>query len=78
MARILIVEDQKKLLQSLQRGLQEEGYEVVTAATGEDGYYFYSRSKIRVILVECTGSDYNTRESAGSSFVNPLIRREPP
>ena len=39
MARILIVEDQKKLLQSLQRGLQEEGYEVVTAATGEEGYY---------------------------------------
>ena len=42
------------------------------------GDEFYSRSKIRVILVECTGSDYNTRESAGSSFVNPLIRREPP
>src|SRR5512147_1667530 len=39
MARILIVEDQKKLLQSLQRGLQVDGYEIVTAATGEDGYY---------------------------------------
>ena len=29
MARVLIVEDQKKLLQSLKRGLEEEGYDVV-------------------------------------------------
>ena len=39
MARVLIVEDQKKLLQSLRRGLEEEGYDVITAANGEEGYY---------------------------------------
>lgn len=39
MARVLIVEDQKRLLVSLRRGLEEEGYEVVTTPTGEDGYY---------------------------------------
>jgi two-component system, OmpR family, copper resistance phosphate regulon response regulator CusR len=39
MARVLIVEDQKKLLQSLKRGLEEEGYEVATAMNGEEGYY---------------------------------------
>ena len=39
MPRLLVIEDQKKLLNSLQRGLEEEGYEVVTAATGEQGYY---------------------------------------
>jgi two-component system, OmpR family, copper resistance phosphate regulon response regulator CusR len=38
MARVLIVEDQKKHLESLQRGLEAEGYEVVTAATGDEGY----------------------------------------
>jgi DNA-binding response OmpR family regulator len=32
------VEDERKVLRSLQRGLQAEGYEVVTAATGEEGY----------------------------------------
>jgi DNA-binding response OmpR family regulator len=32
------VEDERKVLRSLQRGLQAEDYEVVTAATGEDGY----------------------------------------
>ncbi len=34
MARLLVVEDQPKLLQTLERGLREEGYEVVTAADG--------------------------------------------
>jgi DNA-binding response OmpR family regulator len=37
-ARILVVEDERKVLHSLQRGFQAEGYDVVTAATGEDGF----------------------------------------
>lgn len=37
--RVLVVEDQKKLLNSLTRGLEQEGYEVVPATTGEEGYY---------------------------------------
>jgi DNA-binding response OmpR family regulator len=39
MHRLLIVEDQKRLASSLRRGLEEEGYEVATASTGEEGYY---------------------------------------
>jgi DNA-binding response OmpR family regulator len=39
MPRVLIVEDQKKLLASLKRGLEEEEYEVVTTSTGEQAYY---------------------------------------
>ena len=38
MPRILVVEDERKLLRSLERGLQAEGYEVETAATGDSGY----------------------------------------
>ncbi|HLJ93438.1 MAG TPA: response regulator transcription factor [Gemmataceae bacterium] len=38
MARLLIIEDERKVLRSLERGLQAEGYEVATAATGEAGY----------------------------------------
>lgn len=37
MPRLLIVEDEPKLLQGLAQGLRGEGYEVATAATGEDG-----------------------------------------
>jgi DNA-binding response OmpR family regulator len=36
--RILIIEDERKLLRSLARGLQGEGYEVVATASGETGY----------------------------------------
>jgi DNA-binding response OmpR family regulator len=37
MPRVLVVEDERKVLRSLQRGLEQEGYEVVTAADGETG-----------------------------------------
>lgn len=52
MALILIVEDQKKLLTSLQRGLEEEGYEVVSAATGEDGYYQATTVDVDLIVLD--------------------------
>jgi DNA-binding response OmpR family regulator len=38
MARLLVVEDQRPLLKSLKRGLEEEGHTVLAAANGEDGY----------------------------------------
>lgn len=38
MARLLIVEDERKVLRGLERGLQDEGYEVVGASTGEAGF----------------------------------------
>ncbi len=37
MARILIVEDEDKVRRALQRGLEEEGYEMVAAADGDAG-----------------------------------------
>jgi DNA-binding response OmpR family regulator len=35
--RLLIVEDERKLLQGLERRLRREGYEVLAAASGEEG-----------------------------------------
>ena len=35
MPRLLVVEDERKLLRSLQRGLEAAGFEVVTASSGE-------------------------------------------
>ncbi len=35
--RILVVEDEAKVRRGLEEGLRSEGYEVATAATGEDG-----------------------------------------
>ena len=38
MPRILVVEDERKVLRSLERGLRAEGHEVLTASTGEEGF----------------------------------------
>jgi len=37
--RVLVVEDERKLAQVLSSALQAEHYDVVVAATGEDGFY---------------------------------------
>jgi DNA-binding response OmpR family regulator len=52
MSRVLVIEDQKKLLNTLQRGLEEEGYEVVTATTGEQGYYAATTQDFDVVVLD--------------------------
>jgi DNA-binding response OmpR family regulator len=37
MPRVLVIEDERKLLRALERGLRAAGYEVVTAADGDEG-----------------------------------------
>ncbi|HKI31890.1 MAG TPA: response regulator transcription factor [Gemmataceae bacterium] len=37
MSRVLVVEDERKLLRALERGLRAEGYEVVAATNGDEG-----------------------------------------
>ena len=39
MVRVLVVEDERKLAQVLSSALEAEHYDVVVAATGEDGFY---------------------------------------
>jgi DNA-binding response OmpR family regulator len=39
LVRVLVVEDERKLAQVLSSALEAEHYDVVTAATGEDGFY---------------------------------------
>jgi DNA-binding response OmpR family regulator len=52
MPRLLIVEDQKKLLSSLQRGLEEKGYEVIAAMTGEQGYYAATTEPVDAMILD--------------------------
>jgi two-component system copper resistance phosphate regulon response regulator CusR len=52
MTRILIIEDQKRLQTSLRRGLEEEGYEIVSALTGEEGFYLATTQPCDVLLLD--------------------------
>lgn len=52
MHRILVIEDERKLLQSLERGLLQEGYAVTTATTGEDGYYLATTEPVDAVILD--------------------------
>ncbi|WP_337173760.1 response regulator transcription factor [Paludisphaera sp.] len=52
MPRLLVVEDQPKLLQSLERGLREEGYEILTASDGETAYELAGSSLIDAMVLD--------------------------
>src|ERR671923_1389636 len=50
--RALVVEDESKMAALLRRGLQEEGYAVDVATTGEDGSWLGSENDYDVILLD--------------------------
>ncbi len=52
MTRILVVEDQRKLLDALHQGLTEEGFEVVAAETAEAGFYAALTQPMDVVVLD--------------------------
>ena len=77
MARILVIEDQKKLQKSLQQGLIEEGYEVVAALTGEEGYFRATTEPFDAVILDLmlpgrSGLEV-LRQLRGRSFTKPIL-----
>ncbi len=52
MARILVVEDQAKLLRTLEQGLHEAGHEVLTASNAETGFYLAATKTVDVVILD--------------------------
>lgn len=52
MHKILIVEDEIKIAHSLQQVLEEEGYDVSTAVTGEEGFFLITTEIFDVVLLD--------------------------
>jgi DNA-binding response OmpR family regulator len=50
--RILIVEDEAGIIQFLKQGLEEEGYKIVTASDGLQGYELAEKEKFDLILLD--------------------------
>ena len=77
MARILVVEDRKRLLSSLRRGLEEEGYEVETAATGEAGYFLATTKAVDALVLDVMlpGRDglQVLKELRAKGFAKPVL-----
>ena len=77
MPRLLVIEDQKKLQKSLVRGLSEEGYEVVSAFNGEEGYFFANTEPFDVVILDLmlpgrSGMDI-LRELRSKGFSKPVL-----
>ncbi len=52
MWRVLVVEDQKKHLASLTRGLEAQGYEVVAASSGEEGFQYLTTITVDAVILD--------------------------
>ena len=52
MARVLVVEDERKILRGLERGLKAAGYEVVPATSGEAGYELALREPLDCMVLD--------------------------
>lgn len=50
--RILVVEDEYKIAEALKRGLEAEGYQVITAASGEEGFFCLNSEPFDLLLLD--------------------------
>ncbi|MBW3600314.1 MAG: response regulator transcription factor [Planctomycetes bacterium] len=75
--RLLVIEDQKRLLDSLQKGLKQEGYHVVAAATGEEGYYAATTQEIDALVLDLMlpgrGGMQVLRDLRTNGFTRPVL-----
>ena len=77
MARVLVVEDQRKHLDSLRRGLEAEGYDVATASTGEGGLALAISEEFDAVVLDLMlpGRDGMgiLRELRANGFAKPIL-----
>lgn len=50
--RILVIEDEPKLAEALKQGLEQGGYDVSAARTGEEGFYLFHTEKCDLMVLD--------------------------
>ena len=69
MPRVLVVEDERKLLRSLRRGLEANGYEVMVAASGAE-----AQSQVGAQRFDCLVLDWMLPNRDGLQVLSELRR----
>jgi DNA-binding response OmpR family regulator len=76
-ARLLIVEDQKKILRYLRHGLEEEGYCVVSVTTGEQAYYAATTEEFEAVVLDLMLPGHDglkvLRDLRAHGFTKPVL-----
>lgn len=52
MVQILIIEDERKVAEALERGLRQEHFDVAVASNGEDGFYRLSTERFDLVVLD--------------------------
>jgi len=52
MARVLVIEDERKVALALEQGLRQEHYDVAVALDGEDGFFRLSTERFDVVVLD--------------------------
>lgn len=71
-ARILFVDDEQNILHSVERMFLDEGYSIVTAASGKEGLALLEKEPVHVVV-----SDYRMPEMNGVEFLRKVARGWP-
>ncbi len=50
--RILVIEDEKKIAKAIEKGLEDERYDVTVTHTGEEGYFLATTQSFDLILLD--------------------------
>ncbi len=66
--RVLVVEDERKVADAIQEGLQAEHYDVVVERTGEDGYSRVTTETFDLVLLDLGSRLHAERSSRLSSY----------
>jgi len=51
-SRILVVEDESKVARALREGLERQGYEVVVAPSGEEGFFLVNAEEFDLVILD--------------------------
>ncbi len=69
---VLVVDDEARILSALRRSLRREGYEILTAETGEEALRVLDERPVELIL-----SDQKMPGMSGVQFLAEAARRRP-
>lgn len=77
MARVLIVEDEKRLLRTIRDGLTEEGYETITSTNGEGALFVIETKAVDLVILDLMLPGMNgldvLRRVRAAGFTSPVL-----